>query len=882
MVVARTSLLVALMLGLTACGGLFGPRRAGPGGRTVAPSGAQRLDRSVVPQRYTLRLDIDPRGATYGGQADIAVKIARSTQQIRLHASGLTIESAAVVRGERRWPATPEFTADGGLILRLPEAVDGGDASLQIRFHRALLRAPGGVWRVRLADDWYAFTQFQPDRARQAFPCFDQPEFKTPFQVTITAPEGDTVVANAPETGATTADGKRTHTFAETRPLPSYLLSFAVGPFDILRGDADSEVPLRIITARGRRPLASYALERTDEILGWLTDWFGQPYPFAKLDLLAIPDATVGAMENAGLITARETLLLIDGNTADPRARLWAQLVLAHELTHAWMGNLVTPVWWNDLWLNEAFATWLAAKAVAAVDPELEADVEAVARTHWVMGVDDRGGAPAVRRPVADTRDVESAFDRITYNKGAAILRMAEAWLGEAALQQGVQAWLTRFAYGSATTDDLLAALSTAADRPVEAALRPFLDQPGVPLVEARLVCTAGQPVAVELTRGPAPAGATPWSIPVCVRAGRGDTTQRACTLLDADRRSLPLEGACPDWIHPNADQAGYYRWSLPRPALLALARTHRAHLTPAERLALLGQLEAQVELGRLPIDDYLVALTALAEDDHRIVLDHLIAALARLHTVAVDPAHQPAFAALTRRLLTPHLTRLGEPGDSEEPLSATLLRPRLEDALTWLGRAEDLTARAEALTDRFLADPEAVEPEELIRALPAAARTGDTARWQALVAALNKEPDPVTRAALVTALGAFEDPTLLTRSLGLVLDGTLRPHEHSALTRAISHPDARAAAWRWLRVHYEALEERLGADDTAGLAWLAAGFCDPGRQAEISQFFDARRPSPAARRDLDLVRQSVERCARLRAALRPPLSAWLSAQAQR
>ncbi|MCA9543483.1 MAG: M1 family metallopeptidase, partial [Myxococcales bacterium] len=713
-----------------------------------------------------------------------------------------------------------------------------------------------------------------------------QPEFKTPFEVSITAPQGHVVVANAPRaTSEPDGQGRVKHRFKATRPLPTYLVGFAVGPFDVVASDGEAEVPLRIITAKGRRPLAAYALERSEELLGWMTDWFGRPYPFQKLDLLAIPDASVGAVENAGLITARETLLLLDGATADPQARLWAQLVLAHELAHAWMGNLVTPGWWNDLWLNEAFATWLAAKAVDAVDSELEADLEAVGRIHWVMAIDSREGAPPVRRPLPDGTGVERAFDRITYSKGAAVLRMAEAWLGEEALQKGVQAWLERFAYGNANTADLFAALDAAAERPVGSTLQAFLDQPGVPLVRAELKCPAGQAPFVHLERGRYQATGgdenddAPWSVPVCLRAGRGKATERTCALLDGPSRDVTLAGACPDWIHPNADQAGYYRWTLPQPALVELVRDHRKRLTPAERIGLVGQLEAQLEAGLLPVDVYVTALTAIASDEHRIVVEHLVAALARLARVAVDPPQAPAYAALVRRLLTPHLTRLTETDDPDAPVDATLLRPRLEDALIWLGDDEGLTARAEALADRFLADPEAVEPEELVRALPVAARTGDVARWEALVGALGKEPDPVTRAALVTALGAFEDPVLLGRSLGLILDGTLMPDEYRAVTRAIAKPAARAAAWRWLELHYAALEERLGANATASLVTLAAGFCDQARKDEVARFFADRQGAPSVARDVDLVLQSVDRCARLSAALRPPLSAWLTAQ---
>jgi alanyl aminopeptidase len=872
------SLLGALLI-TVGCGALRPPKAVGPGQPAVA-DGAARLTRTVVPQHYTLNLSVEPRGATLAGESRIRLKLARPTQALHLHASDLSIESAALKQGTRRWPAQAELGPGGTLTLRFAESIPAGDAELVIRFHRALLRAPRGAYRLQLDDAWYVFTQFEAMHAREAFPCFDEPSFKTPFTVSLRVPEGQLAVANAPEAAHQTEGGWTTFTFAETRPLPTYLVAFAVGPFDVVTAEGDGEVKLRLLAAKGRGRLARFALERAGELLGWMTEWFGRPYPFAKLDLLAVPGLAAGAMENAGLITFRETLLLLDEATAPPQRRLWAQLILAHELTHAWIGNLITPGWWDEVWITEAFATWLATRAVSAVEPELDAALESAARTHWVMSLDSQRGARPIRRSIDGAADIHAAFDRLAYVKGAALLRMIDAWIGDEAFQKGVRAWMERYAYATADAASLIDALQQASNLPVGTALTPFLDQPGIPLVRATLTC-GPTGASVHLSQRPygpkAAAGAPLWAVPVCLSVGRGETRTRTCHLLTQAEATVPLPGACPQWIHPNADQSGYYRWHLPADALHALVGTHYTHLSALERAAIIGQLEAQLEVGVLPLPAYLDALITLSSQTDHIVIGQLINALARLHTVAVDPDEAEAFSAFTRQLLEPHRTRLGELSTEEEPAENTLLRPRLLDALAYLARDPGLRQRARSVINQFTAEPEDVDAKDLVRLLPMAAWKGDLELWTKLRGTLDRDPEPIIRAAVVTALGAFEDPALLTRSLNLLVDGTLTASDHRSLTRAISHPDARRAAWRWLTTHYGALAERLGPTQARGLVWLGAGFCSLKDRDTVQRFFtDPRHAPPGTDRNLALVLHGIENCASLRATIDAPLQAWL------
>ena len=333
-----------------------------------------------------------------------------------------------------------------------------------VSFDGQLSEIPNGLYRVKDGDRWYAFTQFEPLAARTSFPCFDQPEFKTPYRIKLRVPSGMIALSNSQETGRRKEHGRVVFEFAETRALPTYLVAFAIGDFDVVSAPegAIPGVPLRVITTKGKGGLAQYALERTPVIHKALSEYFGSGHPFDKLDLVAVPNFAAGAMENVGLVTFRETLLLLDGESAPANRKLWSQSVIAHELAHMWFGNLVTMAWWDDLWLNEAFATWMGTRIVQEVDPGLQADLERVAGTAHIMRLDSQVNTRAVRQKIRHGGDVQNAFDGITYGKGAAVLRMIESWLGPEAFRAGVREYLKAHAYGNAKTSDLLLALGAA------------------------------------------------------------------------------------------------------------------------------------------------------------------------------------------------------------------------------------------------------------------------------------------------------------------------------------------------------------------------------------------------------------------------------------
>ncbi len=871
----RTARPTALALVLAACGA---PPRPAPVPEAPAvvvapPDGHARLGTAAIPRRYVLDLTVDPAQARFRGTAAIDVTLAAPSDRIVLHGGDFRFERAVARAGGEEHAATPEPGPNGGLALRFARPLPAGEATLDFAWTAPLPEVPTGLYRVEEGGHWYAFTQFEPLEARDVFPCFDQPEFKTPYAVTLRVPAGHLALANAPEASRAREAGLEVFTFAESKPLPTYLVAFAVGPFDLV-GEGDR----RIVATRGKGRLATYMLGRTPVILDALTAWFGSPYPYEKLDQVAVPNFRAGAMENVGLVTYRETLLLLDPDEATPADRHAGQSVMAHELAHQWFGNLVTPAWWDDLWLNESFATWMASRTMRGIWPEYGAALDAVSSKVGVMHLDAQKDARAVRQPIRDGGDVYNAFDGITYRKGSALLHMVEHWIGPEVFQRGVRRYLAEHAHGVATTDDLLGALDAASGRPVGATLRRFLEQPGVPLVQATVACDGAARLTLRQSRyrpaGSGVAGGEPWTIPVCVRTDAG----RSCFVLDAPEKTFPL-AKCPQWLHPNADEDGYYRWIVAPAALRDLLTTRRAALTAREKAALPDHLRALLIAEAIDLDTYVDGLEALAAEPGRHVLGGVISGLGTLSRTAVDDAQRPAFAALARRLLAPHLARIGLEPKDEESIDDRLARPMLVGALADLGDDGSLRAQAREIARRFADDPEAVPSLALETWLELGAWDADAALWARLRASVGRAATPDKRAAAITALGAVADPALLRRGLALVLDGTLRAQDWRTLVRGLrDRPDTREAVWAWFTEHYDALVERLGREAAPRLPSLAAGFCSAADRAKVAEFFaDPKRAPEGTARNLGLALESIDRCIRLRERISGPLATRLA-----
>ncbi|MEP7124203.1 MAG: M1 family metallopeptidase [Byssovorax sp.] len=876
------------------------PFRRGPASLVGVTRPVGRLPPEVRPLHVGLRLVIDPEKPTFQGEIDLAVQLDDARDIVWIHGRDLRPSRVMFIREggppvEARWD---QVTPAGLVALRPEERIEPGRVLIHIEYEGAFGDRQEGLFRVAREGAHYAFTQFEPTFARRAFPCFDEPAFKAPFDVTLFVPKGDAVVSNGAETSRTEAPGGRERvTFATTEKLPSYLVAFAVGPFDVVNAPPipasatrPLAVPLRGFAARGRGPEIAYALASTGPILAALEGYLGVPYPYAKLDLIAVPEKR-GAMENAAAVTFGEQLLLLDPKTATVAQEQALISVTAHELAHQWFGDLVTMPWWDDLWLNEAFATWMGRRITGQIRPEYDSAAHAVEAAHYAMDQDVLSSARAIRQPITGDDDIYNAFDGITYQKGSVVIEMFEENAGPKAFQAGLHAYLEGHRHGNATEADLLQALSTSAGRDVATPFRSFLFQKGVPFVEAALTC--GKQPALTLHQGQfLPAGmkateSTVWKIPVCARYDAGDGVKTACTLMTERDATLPLDAAkCPAWVMPNAAGRGYYRWSLPKEALKQLAEKGYPELTAAERLSFAESLRSGAINGRIPISDALDALAPFADDPSRAVAGSPMSLLREgREWIRDDEKAKLAFQKFAGELYAPTWKALGwEPAKGAvEDGDRSLLRRDVINFLGWTARdpavRRDAAERGRAYVG-FGKDgaihPDAVDRQVAGVALRIAGSDGDAALFDALLALLAKADKEVVRDRILGALAAVKKPELSARALELTFDPRVRGDEAmTPLNGQLSQPETRDAAWTWLEGHVDAVLARLPPARAAYLAWSGAVFCDAAHADAIQKLFGERaKKLDGGPREIAGAVESVRLCAARREAAGPALRA--------
>jgi len=859
-----------------------------PAAAEVAPGG--RLPADVRPTDYRLHLQVVPAHERFAGDIEIDIVLERPRQQLWLHSRGLDISRATVHFDGRELVATAHATDPSGTTaLDLPAAVGPGRATIAITYGAPFGLPSDGLFKVHSGNADYAFTQFEPIAARRAFPCFDEPGFKTPFDLELTVGANDVAVANTPVSAEDKlADGRRKVRFARTRPLPSYLVAFAVGPFEVVTAPAvpankvrTAALALRGLTTQGQSGKLGYALTHTGELLALLEDFIGSPYPFEKLDLLAIPGFG-GAMENPGLVTFDDALLLVD-EKRDPVAALRSHAdTVVHELSHMWFGDQVTMRWWDDLWLNEAFATWITPKIVHRFRPDYGMALQFMEAKRWAMSEDSLLSARRIRQPIASADDILTAFDSITYTKGAAVIGMFEQWIGADAFLKGVREYLARHAWGNATVDDLLGALDRAAGKDVATPFRTFLDQPGVPLVQVDPACRNGL-VELRLQQsrylpvGSSDASTKLWQIPLCIRFGTDGAPTSACTLVTQREQTIPLAAAkCDRPIHPNAEGTGYYRWMLSSEALRTLTAA-RQQLTPAERLSLADAMRAGFRAGRIDTRDVLQALLPLVGDDEPSVASAPSSTLMFVRDELVDAAQRPLVLKQIKEAYRPVLERVGFKSKRDENWRAA---ERRELALTMLAFwAEDANQRAElaklaraylGVGDDGKLHPEAIAPNLIGIALMAAVRD-DPAFFELLIEKMATEQDGTQRYRYLAAISAAVEPAQAKRALELTLDPRLRPGElWSPLATQLNDARTRAAAWGFFKQNFDALRGRLPEDYAAYMPSVARGMCSEVDASTVEQFFSANKDKlRGGERTLAQTLESIRLCAALAAAQR-------------
>lgn len=902
------SLLLALWLSL-ACS-LLPARAANPAKPSRPPAEPpaavpMRLPASVQPLGYNLHLQVDPDQPRHQGEVEIHLQLHQPVPArgaIRLHAKGLQLREVWLETGARRWRGKASQVDAERVDLRFGQPLPAGPALLVITFGGAIAdRDVYGLFRQQEAGPdgvhWAAFTQFQATGARQAFPLFDEPGWKVPWTLSLTVPQALVAASNMPVASEEAArPGFKRVTFQPSPPMPSYLLAFGVGRFDVVDAGLvgqDGMLPMRFIVPAGRRADVAYAAGITGAILGRLEAWFAMPHPYAKLDSLALPLTTdFGAMEHAGLITYASSQLLASPAEQTPQFEREYVSIAAHELAHQWFGNLVTSAWWDDLWLNESFASWLGDKITAEVQPDWGWQTSLQRARAAAMRADRLASARRIAQPVLQDEDMGNLWDAITYEKGQTVLAMFEAWTGPAAFQAGVRRYIQRHAWGSASSADFFQALpSTSADTSagnsagtsLPDAVRSFTHQGGIPRLAVRLLCADGPP-RLQLAQSrllpigsPAAAAANTggqrWQLPLLVRTPAG--TSRL--LMDSAEATLPLPDAdCPPWVQANAGGSGYWRAAYAGDGMARLAAA--PGLSIGEWLALLDDAIGLHGAGDIDSRQALALVrTAAGHPSGEVVqaamdlLHHLQPLLGPARLAALAPVWQASFGPRARQL-----GWLPQPGDSADD---RLLRPVLLQAVAVHGEDTALRQQALALARAWLADRSAL-PADLRAAVLAAAAQADgpgsgEALFQPLLAALQASLVRTERGDLLAALGQFRQPALAAQARALLLQPQidLRDSLWPLLRAQAAHPPARAEVLDFVLRHQSALAARLGREELVRLPGLFKAGCSDDDARRLDAGFQAGMARVAGGRAA-LVRtlEAVRLCSAWRARQAPGL----------
>ncbi len=886
------STLLLLLAAVVGAAWLTSPLGVAPGmtaEQASAPTPPKlRLGEGTRPIRYAVDLTVVPSDDTFAGTVDIDLELLEAASLIWLNASGLTVREARLKAGDQSLPARIVSGEPDFLGFALDRVVGPGRAKLHIRYQGNFSKTESrGLFKRKEGDHWYAFTHFEALNARRAFPCFDEPAFKVPWQMTLHVKKEDLALSNTPIVSQSEGpNGLKTVRFAETKPLPSYLVALAVGPFEIVdAGKAGKKgTPIRIITPRGKGREARYAAQVTPEILGRLESYIGAPYPYEKLDQVAVMRFG-GAMENPGLITYSQSLLLArpEEETVSHKRRYAS--ACAHELAHQWFGDLVTMAWWDDIWLNESFATWMAAKIVDQWRPDWDGKVSMVSSRSTAMSADSLVAARKIRQPIESRSDIAHAFDDITYGKGAAVLRMFETWIGEGTFQRGVRRYLAEHAWGNATAVDFLAAISAEAGRDVAPMFSTFLDHAGVPLVSVELGCEEGFSPRLKFAQKrylPAGAkGSSPqtWQIPICVRYGAGMTEGRTCTLMSSATAELELASAtrCPDWVLPNEGETGYYRVLYRGNLLNRLFTEGTKRLTIPERVGVLGDVSALVRAGELPAADELALVSGLRADPSPRIIASTVRIVAGLRDIVPDEL-RPHYARFILKMYGQKARTLGvkaKPTDDDE---TRLLRPSLIGLVAGDGEEMDLIAEAGKLARHWLEDRRAIDADMVHVIIGVAARNGDRALFERFHAEAKQTQDRRERGRLLRAMGSFRDVEIVKAALSIVLGGEFDPRESMALLRgALEDQKTRGVAYDFMKQNFDALIAKLPPASGARLPKMVASFCDEEHGADIEAFFGGRSGMFTGRpRVLAQALERISLCNAFRHVQQPSLTVFL------
>ncbi len=835
-----------------------------------SPRHPHRLPTTVVPSHYDLRIAPDLEAATFSGTSVAHVEVREAVETITLHALDLDVSEAWVEQGGARVDATVTIDADAEwIVLGLSGPLSPGPVSVHTTFTGVLNDKLVGFYRSTFSDDQgvtrtIACTQFEATHARRAFPCWDEPAFKATYAITLDVPDHLFAVSNAAEVGREDlGDGRVRVRFATTMSMSTYLVAFVVGPLEASATVEVDGVPLRVIAPPGKAHLTEFALDVGAFSLRYLADWYGIPYPGDKVDLIAIPDFAFGAMENLGCITFRETALLLDQERSTQAEQQRVADVIAHELAHMWFGDLVTMSWWNGIWLNEAFATFMEMLTVDAYRPDWQRWVDFGTARSMAFDTDSLSTTRPIEYEVVTAADSEAMFDVLTYEKGASVVRMLQQYLGDDRFQAGIRHYLQTHAYGNTETTDLWDAIEEATGEPVRQIMDTWIFQAGHPAV-AVATSDDGRTLRVHQSRfsyaahpesGTKRPQSSPQAVPVVVRAGTAEGSELHKVLLVDESAEVTLPEPA-SWIVANHQGNGFYRSELAEADLVAVAGRALAELSPLERYGLVEDEWALVLSGRGSVERVLTVARSLATDDDLSVWQRIIGVLGSLDRVAPDDLREP-LATWTRGLVGPALLAAGSEPDPGETERATARRAALFEAAARLGRDR---LQIDLARERFEAlgqGDAGLDPNMVDAVVRVVATAADEATWSTLRERATAASTPQDR---LRHQGAMADTTsvdLVMRLAELVLTDEIRTQDGLfILRRALANRHASAEVWPFVEEHWDQITTRFPSSTVPRLIDGIRPITDAALARRITAFL-ADHPLPQGEL---AVRQHVER----------------------
>jgi aminopeptidase N/puromycin-sensitive aminopeptidase len=860
----------------------------------ISAASAQRLPDNAIPDSYDLKFAPDLAAATFTGDETIHAQLQKSATSIVLNSA--EIEFKEVWIGSADFKQAASVTKDDKnetATFTVPTAIPAGPVDIHIKFTGILNDKLRGLYLSQTARRRYAVTQFEATDARRAFPSFDEPAYKAVFRVALVVDKNDTAISNGKIISDTPGptSGKHTLQFSDSPKMSSYLVAMMVGDFACIEGGADG-VPIRVCAVPEKKDLLSYALLAAENILKFYDSYYTIKYPYQKLDIIAFPDFSAGAMENVAAITYRETLLTIDDKNASVDAHQAVVSVLAHEMAHMWFGDLVTMKWWDDIWLNEGFATWMSHKPVKAWKPEWHDERAEIQETGGALSTDSIASVRAIRAKAETPAEIATLFDGIAYGKAASVLRMVEAYVGPEVFQKGANAYLEKHKYANATAEDFWNQMAATSEKPIDGIMAGFTMQSGAPLVTlvktecATKVVQSGRhkkkvPVtAVTLSQeryfadvAKLTAGSQEvWQIPVSLRPeGAKDSTY---VLLAQRQQTFELQG-CAAWVYANGGGRGYYRSNYDAATLAKMSAELETTFSPEERIHFLGDEWAMVRVGRLSVGDYLDTLDKMRAERSRAVVGVMMGRFSDLHDYVVSASERPAFEKWVREFLRPIAADLGEtpvPGESDDRRG---LRSDVFGVLATYGRDPQLIARSRLLVEQYMRDPNSVEAALAGNALSVSALDGNADLYNRYLEHMKTAKTPEEYYNYFGALTQFPSVELAKRTVDLGLGPEVKNQDLYLVGNLLGNVEIQAAAWELFKSNFPAIKEKAGESLSGGFPTLAGYFCDEKLRDDSQGFFTSQN-IPGSERPLQNAKDSVNACIALRTLQQPNLSVYL------